>query len=60
MRSGDIKIMVSDQAAKNYALNQALIEDIKILWQNYSVEVSAISLSLRVDSDKIADNQTLI
>ena len=60
MRSGDIEVMMSDQAAKDYVLNQASIEGVKILRQNYSVEVSVVPLSLRVDSGKTADNQTLI
>jgi len=31
MRSGDIEVLVPDQAAKDYTLNQALIDSVKIL-----------------------------
>ena len=31
MRSGDIEVMVPDQAVKDHALNQILIDSVKIL-----------------------------
>jgi hypothetical protein len=60
MRSGDIEVLVPDQAAKDHALNQASIDGVKILRQDYPVEIPAVPLSLKVDSGKTADNQALI
>jgi hypothetical protein len=60
LRSGDIEVMVPDQTAKDHALNQATIEGVKILRQDYPVEISAVPLSLQVDSGRTADNQALI
>ena len=56
MRSGDIEVMVPDQAAKDHALNQASIDGVKILRQDYSIKILAVPLSLRVDSSKTANN----
>ena len=56
IRSGNIEVIVPDQTAKDHALNQTSIDGVKILRQNYSVEVLAVPLSLRVDSGKIVDN----
>ena len=60
MRSGDIEVMVPDQTAKDHALNQASIDGVKILRQDYFVEVPGVPLSLRVDSGKTANNQAFI
>jgi HAMP domain-containing protein len=60
LRSGDVEVLVKDQADKDRALNQPPIEGIKILRQDYPVEIAAVPLSLRIDSGRNADNTTLI
>ena len=39
LRSGDIDVVVPDQATKDRILNQPRIEGYKILWQDYLIEV---------------------
>jgi hypothetical protein len=46
MRSGDIEVMVSSQAAKDLALNQETCEDVKVLRQNYFVEIPGVPLTI--------------
>ena len=60
LRSGDVEIMVKNQIDKDRALNQPLIKSVKILRQNYPVEIAAVPLFLRINSGKNADNVTLI
>jgi hypothetical protein len=60
LRSGDVEVLVKDQADKDRALNQPPIEGIKILRQDYPVEIAAVPLSLRINSGRNADNATLI
>jgi hypothetical protein len=56
LRSGDINIIIPDQAAKDYFLNQSEIEEVKILRQDYLIEMSYVSLSLLIAGGKNADN----
>jgi hypothetical protein len=60
MRSGDIEVMVSSQAAKDLALNQETCEGVKVLRQDYPVEIPGVPLTVQVDSGKNADNRDLI
>jgi hypothetical protein len=60
LRSGDIEIMVTDQKTKDRVLNQAETEGIKILRQDYPIEVWGVPLSLQVNHGKAADNTELI
>jgi hypothetical protein len=63
LRSGDIDIMVPDQAAKDAALNRLeaeSIEGMKILRQDYLIEIPGVPLSLKVCHGKDADNSGLI
>jgi len=60
LRSGDIDVMVPDQAAKDAALNQQETEDFKILRQDYPVEVPSVPLALSIAEGKNANNSGLI
>jgi hypothetical protein len=60
LRSGDIEIMVPDQRTKDRILNQAETEGIKILRQDYPIEIWGVPLSLQVHHGKSADNTELI
>jgi hypothetical protein len=60
LRSGDIEIMVPDQKTKDRVLNQAETEGIKILRQDYPIELWGVPLSLQVNYGKAADNTELI
>jgi len=60
LRSGDIEIMVPDQKTKDRVLNQAETEGIKILRQDYPIELWGVPLSLQVNHGKAADNIELI
>ena len=60
MHSSDIKVIVLDQGTKDQALNQALINRVKILYQDYPVEIPGVLTSLLVNSRKIVNNKALI
>jgi hypothetical protein len=60
LRSGDVDVMVVDQAAKDQAINQQETEGFKILRQDYPIEVQAVPLSLDVQNGKDASNTELI
>ena len=60
LRSRDVEIIVKNQINKNRALNQLFIKSVKILRQNYPVEIAVVSLFLRINSGKNANNVTLI
>src|SRR5450756_1142120 len=60
LRSGDVEVMVKDQADKDRALNQPILEGIKILRQDYPVEIAAVPLSLPVSNEKGADNSEIL
>ena len=60
MRSGDIEVMVPDQATKDRVLNQQSVKEVKILRQDYLVEIPGMPLSMRIASGKNADNHELI
>ena len=60
LRSGDIEIMVPDQRTKDHILNQAETEGIKILRQDYPIEIWGVPLALHVNHGKAADNTELI
>jgi hypothetical protein len=60
LRSGDVDIYVPDQAEKDRVLNQPESEGIKILRQNYIIEIPSVPLTLGVSCCKGADNNTII
>src|SRR5205814_5761101 len=60
LKSGDIDVMVPDQATKDHVLNQPEIEGCKILQQDYLIEVPWVLLSLHVNSRQEADNSSII
>jgi len=60
LRSGDIEIMVTDQKTKDRTLNQTETEGIKILRQDYAIEIWGVPLALQVSHGKAADNTELI
>jgi hypothetical protein len=61
LRSGDVEAIVPNQQTKDRILSQATSTDnIKILRQDYPVELWGVPLSLEVASGKEANNQALI
>ena len=60
MRSNDIEVYVPDQGTKDATLNMEQPEGIKILRQDYPVEVPGVPLTLRIAGGKDADNTALI
>jgi hypothetical protein len=60
LQSGDIDVLVPDQATKDRILNQPDIEGCKILRHDYPIEVPWVPLSLRVNGGQGADNSSLI
>src|SRR5438045_5095079 len=60
LKSGDIDIMVPDQATKDCILNQPEIEGCKILQQDYLIKVPWVPLSLCVNSGQEVDNSSII
>ena len=60
LKSGDIDVMVPDQATKDHVLNQPEIEGCKILQQDYLIEVPWVLLSLHVNSGQEVDNSSII
>ena len=60
LRSGDIDVMVPDQATKDKLLDQPEIQGCKILRQDYPIEIPGVPLNIRVASGKTADNSSLV
>lgn len=61
LRSGDVEAMVPSQQAKDRILSQAIdTENIKVLRQDYPVEVWGVPLAIKVASGREADNRGLI
>jgi hypothetical protein len=60
LRSGDVDVMVPDQDAKDRALSQPDVHNIKILRQSYLIEVPGVPHSLGVAGGKSADNAEVI
>jgi hypothetical protein len=61
LRSGDVEAIVPNQQSKDVILSQATSTDsIKILRQDYPVELWGVPLALEVASGKEANNQLLI
>jgi hypothetical protein len=60
LRSGDIDVIVPDQATKDRLLNLPETPGIKILRQSYLIEVPGVPLSLQIASGKDADNTLVI
>lgn len=60
LRSGDFEVLMRDQKLKDAALNQPQVGGMKILRQDYPVEIPGAPLTLRVESGKEANNSELI
>jgi len=60
LRSGDFEVLMRDQKAKDAALNQSQPEGMKILRQDYPVEILGVPLTLQVASGKDADNSGIL
>jgi hypothetical protein len=58
--SGDIDIIMPDEAFKNRAHGLLLTEELKIYKKDYLIEVPDIPLSVRVACEKGADNTYLV
>ena len=55
LRSGDIDVIVPDQATKDRVLNAPDITGVKILRQSYPVEVPGVPLSIEVENKRGED-----
>ena len=60
LRSGDIKVTVPDQRTKDRVLNQPQVKDLRILRQDYPVELWGVPLSTQIESGKDANNTILM
>lgn len=60
LRSGDVEVMVPDQMTKDKALNQQVTGSVKILRQDYPVEIWGVPLTTQVARGRSADNAKLI
>jgi hypothetical protein len=60
LRSGDVEVMMTDQNAKDKALNQKEIAGCKVLRQDYPVEVPGIPLTTGIKHGKAVDNKEVI
>lgn len=60
LQSGDIDIYVKDQATKDYILRQTQHEGLKVLRQDYILEVPGVPRSIQVASGPQANNSELI
>ena len=60
LQSGDIDIIVPDQAIKNRAFNQSKIIEYKILRRSYSIKIIEVPLSLKIAERSGTDNRELI
>ena len=59
LRSGDIDVTVPTEAARDRAMGIPPTEDLKVYRKDYLVEIPGVPLSLRVASEKSADNTQL-
>jgi len=59
LRSGDIEVAVPDQRTKDWVLNQPQVNELKIIRQDYHVELWGVPLSLQIDGGKYANNTAL-
>jgi hypothetical protein len=60
LQSGDIDVIMPDEASKDRAHGLPLTEKLKIYKKDYLIEVSNVPLSVRVACEKGADNIYLI
>jgi hypothetical protein len=60
LRSGDVEVMVTDQQAKDRALNQKETVGCKVLRQDYPVEVLGVPLTTGIKHGKVVDNEEII
>jgi hypothetical protein len=58
--SGDIDIIILDEASKNRAHGLPLTKEFKIYKKDYLIEVFSILLSVRVACEKEVDNTNLV
>ena len=60
LQSGDVDVFVKDQTAKDLALCQNSYQGLKVLRQDYVLEIPGVPLNLQVASGPHADNGELI
>src|SRR6266513_6517966 len=60
LRSGDVEVMMTDQNAKDKALNQGEIAGCKVLRQDYPVEVPGVPLTTEIKHGKVVENDEVI
>ena len=60
LQSGDVDVFVKDQTAKDLALCQNNYQGLKVLRQDYVLEIPGVPLNLQVTSGLHADNGELI
>ncbi len=60
LRSGDIDVVMPDEASKDRAHGLPSTEELKILKKDYLVEVPGVWLSVRVVGERGADNTRLL
>jgi hypothetical protein len=60
LRSGDIEVAVPDQRTKDRVLNQPQVENLRILRQDYPVELWGVPLTTPIDTGKSANNTALM
>jgi len=60
LRSGDIEVSVPDQHTKDWVLNQPQVDNLQILQQDYPVELWGVPLFTSIDSEKNANNTSLM
>lgn len=60
LRSGDVEVMMTNQAIKDKALNQGEIAGCKVLRQDYPVEVSGVPLTTPIKHGKGVENDEVI
>ena len=60
LRSGDVEVMMTDQNAKDKALNQGEIAGCKVLRQDYPVEVPGVPLTMNIKHGKAVENGEVI
>ena len=56
LRSGDVEVAMTDQKAKDRALNQTEVEGCKVLRQDYPVEIPGIPLTTGIKHGKAVEN----
>jgi hypothetical protein len=60
LHSGDIDVIISDEASKDRTHGLLLIEELKIYKKDYLIEVPSVPLSVHVACEKGADNTHLV